>query len=205
MSPKKNRHTAAAAIDTEATATGVDIVGQRRPREEPVEEQRAVDPRRREEEPKWTLASPIETILIYQSKVSIVKEMRFKEFVRYHTGMDLPQSDNDPLMSSVVTNPVRYIPNQELREEIESIHEFQKLQQILRDAAKLNSEGIFTLEQWNSFPKKDTFVSGLTKGILNGIRIQNTPILQDGEVLPGFYDSVYQADWHHIVKTPKSS
>eukprot|EP00758_Cryptobia_borreli_P016910 Tbor_TRINITY_DN6147_c3_g1::TRINITY_DN6147_c3_g1_i24::g.22134::m.22134 len=131
--------------------------------------------------------------------------MRFKEFVRYHTGMDLPQSDNDPLMSSVVTNPVRYIPNQELREEIESIHEFQKLQQILRDAAKLNSEGIFTLEQWNSFPKKDTFVSGLTKGILNGIRIQNTPILQDGEVLPGFYDSVYQADWHHIVKTPKSS
>eukprot|EP00758_Cryptobia_borreli_P016898 Tbor_TRINITY_DN6147_c3_g1::TRINITY_DN6147_c3_g1_i13::g.22123::m.22123 len=132
--------------------------------------------------------------------------MRFKEFVRHYLGMDLPQCVRDPLMSTVTLEDLEeLVTDRALRRRIQSIHEFQKLQQILRDAAKLNSEGIFTLEQWNSFPKKDTFVSGLTKGILNGIRIQNTPILQDGEVLPGFYDSVYQADWHHIVKTPKSS
>eukprot|EP00758_Cryptobia_borreli_P016907 Tbor_TRINITY_DN6147_c3_g1::TRINITY_DN6147_c3_g1_i22::g.22132::m.22132 len=135
--------------------------------------------------------------------------MRFKEFVRHYLGMDLPQCVRDPLMSTVTLEDLEeLVTNQALRKRIESIHEFQKLQelqQILRDAAKLKSEGIFTLEQWNSFPEKDTFVSRLSKGILNGIRIQNTPILQDGEVLPGFYDSVYQADWHHIVKTPKSS
>eukprot|EP00758_Cryptobia_borreli_P016915 Tbor_TRINITY_DN6147_c3_g1::TRINITY_DN6147_c3_g1_i3::g.22113::m.22113 len=128
--------------------------------------------------------------------------MRFKEFVRHYLGMDLPQCVRDPLMSTVTLEDLEELVTDEaLRRKIQSIQAFQ----ILCDAAKLKSEGIFTLEQWNSFPKKDTFVSGLTKGILNGIRIQNTPILQDGEVLPGFYDSVYQADWHHIVKTPKSS
>ncbi|EKF32023.1 retrotransposon hot spot (RHS) protein, putative [Trypanosoma cruzi marinkellei] len=116
-------------------------------------------------------------------------------------------------------SPDTYIKNQQLLEEIYNLRDYQ----ILTDRSKLSSRGVNFLNDWRDFKEKHT-LSPLAKEKINGALTQirtelarweaeerakwraEENVRQDTEEkttkLEGFYKSVYDAKWHHVLGFP---
>ncbi|ESS54957.1 retrotransposon hot spot (RHS) protein [Trypanosoma cruzi Dm28c] len=69
------------------------------------------------------------------------------------------------------------------------------------DVRKLQENGVFSLEQWEEYEGKDT-ASPLVKGTLDAAlsRVQTSTSVVKSTVLKGYYESVHNARWHHVVE-----
>ncbi|RNF10377.1 retrotransposon hot spot (RHS) protein [Trypanosoma cruzi] len=72
-----------------------------------------------------------------------------------------------------------------------------------KDVRMLHEKGVVSLEQWRDYEGKDT-VSPLVKGTLDAAlsRVQTSTSVVKSTVLKGYYESVYNARWHHVVEVP---
>ncbi|PWV01230.1 putative retrotransposon hot spot (RHS) protein [Trypanosoma cruzi] len=201
MPPKRNR---VQGGNARSRASAVPQGGQRRARPEsedvtdqPAATQIRVEARR----PEWTMSSTVEDILLEGRTLST--NMKLNDFLRnYVGGTAAVGEEHNVTMQVFVRRPNAYVQDQQLLEEILNLTEYQ--------VYKLHHEGVFSLEQWRDFKKKDT-VAPLAREKLNAALTEvqkeekarrEAAKVPEAEILEGCYESVYNAGWHHVVEVP---
>ncbi|PWV07599.1 putative retrotransposon hot spot protein (RHS) [Trypanosoma cruzi] len=160
-------------------------------------------PRRRVEEtrrPQWGLFSWVEDVLLGGKARG--NYMKLNDFLRGHIGPSAVVDERyNVTMEVFLVEPRNYVQDQKLLEEIFNLSEYQVLQEmrgLRRDTYNVSQMGVRSLRQWRDFERKD-MVSPLARreldaalrGVLKEEKIQMSE---------GFYDSLYNARWHHVVE-----
>ncbi|ESS62185.1 retrotransposon hot spot (RHS) protein [Trypanosoma cruzi Dm28c] len=148
--------------------------------------------------PQWTMSSTVEDILLEGSTNR--NEMRLNDFLRRYLGDEwVVKRNGNVTMGNFVQNPETFIKKKRLLSTIKALPSYQALEAIY----KLHHEGVFFLRQWRDYEGKDT-VSPPAKGTLDAAlsRVQTSTSVVKSTVLKGYYESVYNASWHHVVEIP---
>ncbi|PWV07606.1 putative retrotransposon hot spot protein (RHS) [Trypanosoma cruzi] len=128
--------------------------------------------------------------------------MKLNDFLRGHIGPSAVVDERyNVTMEVFLVEPRNYVQDQKLLEEIFNLSEYQVLQEmrgLRRDTYNVSQMGVRSLRQWRDFERKD-MVSPLARreldaalrGVLKEEKIQMSE---------GFYDSLYNARWHHVVE-----
>ncbi|RNF00614.1 retrotransposon hot spot (RHS) protein [Trypanosoma cruzi] len=198
MPPKRNR-VQGGNVETQAS-TVPQGDGQRRamPEFEGETGQPAATRRRAKKarRPEWTMSSTVRDILLEGSTLST--NMRLNDFLRSNLdGRVAVDEDHNVTMEAFFQEPDDYVQDQRLLEEILNLTAYQALEAVY----KLHHEGVFSLGQWRGYRRKNT-VALLARGKINAAlsRAQTSTPVVISKVLRGFYNSVYNASWHHVVK-----
>ncbi|EKF29583.1 retrotransposon hot spot (RHS) protein, putative [Trypanosoma cruzi marinkellei] len=111
--------------------------------------------------PQWTLDSRVEDVLLDGDTLST--KMRLNDFLQnYFGGMAAVDEDHNVAMEFFGQEPYAYVQGQQLLE-ILNVTEYQ--------VYKLHHKGVFSLEQWRKFERKDT-VTPFARGKLNAALTQ---------------------------------
>ncbi|KAF5214092.1 hypothetical protein ECC02_013342 [Trypanosoma cruzi] len=135
--------------------------------------------RRRVEEtrqPKWTMSSSVEDILLGGDTST---EMKLNDFLRNCVGGRAAVDEDDNVTMEVfVQEPDPYVQDQRLLRIIFNLTEYQEMKReldereiLLEDITKLHHESVFSIEQWRDYEVKDTITS-LARGKLNAALTQ---------------------------------
>ncbi|RNC38103.1 putative retrotransposon hot spot (RHS) protein, partial [Trypanosoma cruzi] len=146
--------------------------------------------------PNWTMSSSVKDILLEGS--TLRTDMKLNDFLRnYVGGRAAVGEDHNVTMQVFVQEPDAYVQDQRLLRIIFNLTEYQALEAINR----LHHEGVVSLEQWRDYEGKDT-VTPIARGKINAAlsRAQTSTPVVFSKVLKGFYNSVYNASWSHVVK-----
>ncbi|EKG00139.1 retrotransposon hot spot (RHS) protein, putative [Trypanosoma cruzi] len=102
-------------------------------------------------------------------------------------------------MEAFLLRPTMFINDNEILGLITALPSYQALEAI----NKLRHEGVFFLEQWRGFRRKNT-VALLARGKINAAlpRAQTSTPVVNSKVLKGCYEPVYIARCHHVVEVP---
>ncbi|EKG00621.1 retrotransposon hot spot (RHS) protein, putative, partial [Trypanosoma cruzi] len=162
--------------------------------------------RRRVEEtrrPQWTLDSEVKDVLLGGEAGGNC--MKLNDFLRRHIGPSAVVDERyNVTMEVFLLEPKTYVQDQQLLEEIFNLTEYHALQETYKlrgDTYRLYREGVIFLEQWGNFERKD-MCTPLARLKLNAA-LKVAPKEGGEEMLEGFYDSVYNARWHHLVEVPE--
>ncbi|PWU89953.1 putative retrotransposon hot spot protein (RHS) [Trypanosoma cruzi] len=153
--------------------------------------------------PNWTMSSSVEDVLLEGSTLST--DMKLNDFLRnYVGGRAAVGEDHNVTMQVFVQEPGAYVQDQRLLRIIFNLTEYQELDEmkiLLEAINKLHHEGVVSLEQWRDYEGKDT-VTPIARGKINAAlsRAQTSTPVVFSKVLKGFYNSVYNASWSHVVK-----
>ncbi|PWV06840.1 putative retrotransposon hot spot protein (RHS) [Trypanosoma cruzi] len=136
--------------------------GQRRarPESEGVTGQPAATRRRakRARRPEWTMSSTVRDILLEGS--TGMAKMKLNDFLRNYVGGGAAvDEDHNVTMEVFVQEPDDYVQDQQIFDEIHNLTEYQVLEGrgvILEATTNLEGEGVFILEEWRDFGRKDT-------------------------------------------------
>ncbi|PWU97404.1 putative retrotransposon hot spot (RHS) protein [Trypanosoma cruzi] len=114
--------------------------------------------------PQWTLLSRVEDVMLEGSTSRT--NMKLNDFLRNHVGgRAAVDEDHNVTMEMFVQGPDDYVQDQQLLEVILNLAAYRELVAIY----KLHCEGVFFLEQWNIYERKDTatpFARGKLKAAL---------------------------------------
>ncbi|PWU85724.1 putative retrotransposon hot spot (RHS) protein [Trypanosoma cruzi] len=153
--------------------------------------------------PQWTLDSEVKDVLLEGELV--VELIRLNDFLREHCG---PRAVVDEVhnvwLGVFLMDPDAYVQDQQLLGQILDLEVYQLLQRsqkLLMDTMKLHERGVHRLEQWWGFERKD-MCTPLARLKINAA-LKVAPKEGGEEMLEGFYDSVYNARWHHLVEVPE--
>ncbi|EAN97802.1 putative retrotransposon hot spot protein (RHS) [Trypanosoma cruzi] len=148
-------------VETQASAVPQGD-GQRRarPESEGVTGQPAATRRRAKKarRPEWTMSSTVRDILLEGS--TGMANMKLNDFLRNYVGGGAAvDEDHNVTMEVFVQEPDDYVQDQQLFDEIHNLTEYQVLEGrrvLLEATTKLEGEGVFILEEWRDFGRKDT-------------------------------------------------
>ncbi|PWU84828.1 putative retrotransposon hot spot protein (RHS,) [Trypanosoma cruzi] len=165
--------------------------------------------RRREAEMKFTMSTNIEDVL-FQGGVR-VKDIKLNDFLLLEMeGSGIVDTNRDVSLEEFFNEPARYIPDAEVLKGMKTTVRYLKMGRAVmrevdmeKDVRMLHEKGVVSLEQWRDYEGKDT-VSPLAKGTLDAAlsRVQTSTSVVKSTVLKGYYESVYNASWHHVVEIP---
>ncbi|PWU82816.1 putative retrotransposon hot spot protein (RHS,) [Trypanosoma cruzi] len=159
--------------------------------------------RRRAEEPQQqqlTMSSTVKDILLEGS--TLRTEMKLNDFLRSNLGgRGVVDTNENVALEAFLLRPTMFINDNEILGLITALPSYQALEAI----NKLHHEGVYSLEQWRGFRRKNT-VALLARGKINAAlpRAQTSTPVVNSKVLKGCYESVYNASWHHFKEVPDS-
>ncbi|RNF08504.1 retrotransposon hot spot (RHS) protein [Trypanosoma cruzi] len=125
-------------------------------------------------------------------------------------GSGIVDTNRDVSLEEFFNEPARYIPDAEVLKGMKTTVRYLKMGRAVmrevdmeKDVRMLHEKGVVSLEQWRDYEGKDT-VSPLAKGTLDAAlsRVQTSTSVVKSTVLKGYYESVYNASWHHVVEIP---
>ncbi|RNF09212.1 retrotransposon hot spot (RHS) protein, partial [Trypanosoma cruzi] len=158
MPPKRNR-VQGGNVETQAS-TVPQGDGQRRAMPELGGEtgQPAATRRRAEaRQQQWTMNSTVRDILLEGS--TGMANMKLNDFLRdYVGGGAAVDEDHNVTMEVFVQEPDDYLQDQQIFDEIHNITEYRELEErgiLLEATTNLEGEGVFILEEWRDFGRKD--------------------------------------------------
>ncbi|EAN99306.1 retrotransposon hot spot (RHS) protein, putative [Trypanosoma cruzi] len=164
---------------------------------------------RRAQEMEFTISTTIEDVL-FKGRVR-VKDTKLNDFLTMEFGgKGIVATNRDVLLKEFFKEPARYIHDARVLDEIRATDRYLKMGRAVMDEVNmeedvrmLHENGVFSLEQWREYEGKDT-VTSLAKGKLNAAlsRAQISTSVVKSTVLKGYYESVYNAGWSHVVEVP---
>ncbi|RNC51118.1 retrotransposon hot spot (RHS) protein, partial [Trypanosoma cruzi] len=166
---------------------------------------------RRAQEMKFTISTNIEDVL-FKGRVRD-KDMKLNDFLTVRFGgKGVVDTNEDVLLEEFFKEPARYIPDARVLNEIKTTVRYLKMGRAVMEeldmeevVRMIHENGVLSLEQWRDYEGKDT-VTPLVKGTLNAAlsRAQISTSVVKSTVLKGYYESVYNAGWSHLVEVPDS-
>ncbi|RNE95618.1 retrotransposon hot spot (RHS) protein, partial [Trypanosoma conorhini] len=171
--------------------------------------------RRRVEEapagPQWNLTTAVEEVLL--AGFDVTEQMTLNDFIRRYVDPDFVLEGRNVMMGVFARRPEHYIRDEWLLGEILNSQAYQLLEDarnLRADARNLAVQGVSSLDQWKEFEHKDT-VTLLAKGKLDRAlavakRAERSAWIQRivSQPLPeGFYNSVLNAKWSHVLGFPE--
>ncbi|RNC41641.1 retrotransposon hot spot (RHS) protein [Trypanosoma cruzi] len=164
---------------------------------------------RRAREMKFTISTNIEDVL-FKGRVR-VKDVKLNDFLLLRFGgKGILVTNRSVSLEEFFKEPARYIPDAEVLKGMKTAVCYLKMgravmkeldmEEVLR---MLHEKGVVSLEQWRDYGGKDT-VTPLAKGTLDAAlsEAQISTSVVKSTVLKGYYESVYNASWSHVVEVP---
>ncbi|EKF98298.1 retrotransposon hot spot (RHS) protein, putative [Trypanosoma cruzi] len=116
--------------------------------------------------PEWTMSSTVEDVLLEGSTNRT--DMKLNDFLRSKLGDEwVVKKKGNVIMEVFVQEPDAYVQDQQLLRRIFNLTEYQ----VLEATYKLHHKGVFSLEQWRDYERKDT-ITPLARGKLNAVLTQ---------------------------------
>ncbi|PWV14650.1 putative retrotransposon hot spot (RHS) protein [Trypanosoma cruzi] len=176
-------------------------------------DQLAATRRRMEEarQPQWTLDSRVEDVLLEATARST--NMKLGDFLwQNFGGRGVVDTNRNVLLKEFLKEPARYIRDAGALNEIHASSHYERVRNDLgnkvvfdEDVRKLEENGVNTLIDWLE-------AAAGVKAVVHCItRVSLDPFLEDvrnsmrmsaSNILEGFYESVYNARWSHLVEVP---
>ncbi|PWU87363.1 putative retrotransposon hot spot protein (RHS) [Trypanosoma cruzi] len=164
---------------------------------------------RRAQEMKFTISTTIEEVL-FKGGVR-VKEKKLNDFLTMELdGRGVVDTNRGVLLKEFFKDPARYIHDEGVLREIQTTDAYLRMERAVKgeiifenDQSKLDDKGVGNLLGWSeAAPEVKTTVHNFTKqsldAALEGASKPTTTIAP--EKLEGYYESVYNARWHHVVE-----
>ncbi|RNC39239.1 putative retrotransposon hot spot (RHS) protein, partial [Trypanosoma cruzi] len=162
---------------------------------------------RRAQEMKITMSTNIEDVL-FKGGVR-VKDIKLNDFLTLRfDGKGIVATNRDVSLEEFFKEPTEYIHDARVLNEIKKTVPFLKMGRAVMDEVymeevvrMLHENGVFSLEQWEEYEGKDTVTPterGKINAALSQARISTSVVTST--VLKEYYESVYNARWHHVVE-----
>ncbi|KAF5215099.1 hypothetical protein ECC02_012234 [Trypanosoma cruzi] len=173
----------------------------------------AEERRRRAQEMKFTISTTIEDVL-FKGGVR-VKEKKLNDFLTMELdGRGIVATNRDVLLEEFFKDPKKYIRVKGALKEIQASDRYLSMQRAVReeiifeeDRSKLRDKGVSNLLGWSEAAANvKTTVHEFTKQFLDAAleEVRNPTTTGVSEKLEGYYESVYNARWSHVVELPDS-
>ncbi|PBJ74693.1 retrotransposon hot spot (RHS) protein [Trypanosoma cruzi cruzi] len=176
-------------------------------------DQLAATRRRMEEarQPQWTLDSRVEDVL--QEATARSTNMKLGDFLwQNFGGRGVVDTNRNVLLKEFLKDPARYIRDEGVLNEIHASSHYERVRNDLRDKVvfdedvrKLEENGVNTLIDWiEATAGVKAVVHGITKVSLDPFLedVRNSMRMSASNIPEGFYESVYNARWSHVVEVP---
>ncbi|KAF5215782.1 hypothetical protein ECC02_011492 [Trypanosoma cruzi] len=161
--------------------------------------------------PQWTLDSRVEDVLLEATAPNT--NMKLNDFLTMVLdGEGVVDTNRNVLLKEFFKDPTRYIRDEGILNEIHASGHYKCVRNDLRnkvvfdeDVRKLEENGVNTLIGWlEAAAGVKEIVHGTTKQFLDAFLedVRNSMRMSASNKLEGFYESVYNARWSHLVEVP---
>ncbi|RNE95876.1 putative retrotransposon hot spot (RHS) protein, partial [Trypanosoma cruzi] len=166
---------------------------------------------RRAQEMKFTISINIEDVL-FRGEFRY-REMKLNDFLLLRFGgKGVVATNRSVLLEEFFKEPARYIRDAEVLNEIKTSYPYLRMEWIVKeemffeeDVKKLHYNHVSTLLGWSlATPEVKEIVHWITKQSLDAFLedVRNPMRMSASNILKGFYESVYNARWSHVVEVP---
>ncbi|KAF8276067.1 putative retrotransposon hot spot (RHS) protein, partial [Trypanosoma cruzi] len=173
----------------------------------------AEERRRRAQEMKFTMSTNIEDVL-FRGEFRY-REMKLNDFLLMRFGVrGVVATNRSVLLEEFFKDPARYIRDARVLNEIQITDAYLRIEWVVReemdkgeDVRKLKQAGVFNLQKWSeAAPEVKESVHEITKSFLDAAAEEaaSKPTMTTvvSIKMEGYYESVYNARWHHVVEVP---
>ncbi|PWV16942.1 putative retrotransposon hot spot protein (RHS) [Trypanosoma cruzi] len=166
---------------------------------------------RREQQIKFTLSIGIEDVLS-RGRVR-ANNTKLNDFLTVELGgKGVVDANRNVLLEEFVRDPEKYIGDEGVLNEIKTLYNYVRMEIAVRkemnfceDLQSLYNKGVHNLLKWSEAAAEvKAGVHGITKDTLDAalVEVRYRTITSASITLEGFYESVYNARWHHVVEVP---
>ncbi|PWU88102.1 putative retrotransposon hot spot protein (RHS,) [Trypanosoma cruzi] len=167
---------------------------------------------RRLQEMKYTISTTIEDVL-FRGEFRY-REKKLNDFLLMRFGgRGVVATNRDILLEEFFKEPASYIHDAGVLNEIQITDAYLRIEGVVReemdkgeDVRKLKQAGVFNLQNWSeAAPEVKESVHEITKSFLDAaLQEANKPTMTTvvSIKMEGYYESVYNARWHHVVEVP---
>ncbi|PWV16744.1 putative retrotransposon hot spot (RHS) protein [Trypanosoma cruzi] len=167
--------------------------------------------RRRAQEMKFTISTTIEEAL-FKGGVR-VKEKKLNDFLTMELGgRGVVATNRSVLLKEFFKDPTKYIRDKGVLNEIQITDAYARMEGVVRDEMdmeedikKLYKNGVRTLLKWSEAAAEvKAGVHDITNEFLDAalVELRDPTTTGASEKLEGYYESVYNARWSHVVEIP---
>ncbi|RNE95770.1 putative retrotransposon hot spot (RHS) protein, partial [Trypanosoma cruzi] len=167
--------------------------------------------RRRAQEMKFTISTTIEDVL-FRGEFRY-REMKLNDFLLLRFGgKGVVATNRSVLLEEFFKDPARYIHDEGVLNEIKASDGYWRMERTVKeemnmeeDVKKLHYNHVISLLGWSlATPEVKESVHEITKQSLDAALedVRNPMRMSASNILKGFYESVYNASWHHVVEVP---
>ncbi|RNF12047.1 putative retrotransposon hot spot (RHS) protein [Trypanosoma cruzi] len=165
--------------------------------------------RRRAQKMKFTISANIEDVL-FRGEFRY-REMELNDFLLLRFGgKGVVATNRSVLLEEFFKEPARYIRDAGVLNEIKTTYCYWSMEETVKDemvfeedVKKLHYNHVSTLLGWSlATPEVKEIVHCITKAFLDAFleEVRNPMRMSASNILKGFYESVYNARWHHVVE-----
>ncbi|PWU87203.1 putative retrotransposon hot spot (RHS) protein [Trypanosoma cruzi] len=158
---------------------------------------------------KFTISANIEDVL-FRGEFRY-REMELNDFLLLRFGgKGVLDANRSVLLEEFFKDPARYIRDEGVLNEIKTTHCYWRMERIVKgevnmeeNVKKLHYNHVSTLLGWSlATPEVKEIVHWITKQSLDAFLedVRNPMRMSASNILEGFYESVYNARWSHVVK-----
>ncbi|PWU94859.1 putative retrotransposon hot spot (RHS) protein [Trypanosoma cruzi] len=175
------------------------------------EKARRKEKARREEQIKFNLTLSIEDA-IFQRRARVYKMKLNRFLMRELDGRGVVATNRSVLLKEFFEDPAKYIPDARVLNEIKTTDAYLSIEGVVReemdkveDVSKLKQAGVYNLQKWSEATAQvKESVHEITKSFLDAAlqEARNRMATSAPIYLEGYYESVYNARWHHVVEVP---
>ncbi|EKG01070.1 retrotransposon hot spot (RHS) protein, putative, partial [Trypanosoma cruzi] len=169
--------------------------------------------RRRAQEMKFTISTTIEDVL-FRGEFRY-REMKLNDFLLLRFGgKGIVATKENVLLEEFFKDPARYIHDEGVLNEIKASDGYLRMERTVKgevnmeeDVKKLHYNHVISLLGWSlATPEVKEIVHWITKQSLDAALedVRNPMRMSASNILKGFYESVYNARWSHVVEVPGS-
>ncbi|EKF98875.1 retrotransposon hot spot (RHS) protein, putative, partial [Trypanosoma cruzi] len=139
--------------------------------------------------------------------------MKLNRFLmRELDGRGVVATNRSVLLKEFFEDPAKYIPDARVLNEIKTTDAYLSIEGVVReemdkveDVSKLKQAGVYNLQKWSEATAQvKESVHEITKSFLDAAlqEARNRMATSAPIYLEGYYESVYNARWHHVVEVP---
>ncbi|PWU85506.1 putative retrotransposon hot spot (RHS) protein [Trypanosoma cruzi] len=165
--------------------------------------------RRRAQKMKFTISANIEDVL-FRGEFRY-REMKLNDFLTLRFGgKGVVATNRSVLLEEFFKEPARYIRDAGVLNEIKTSYPYLRMEWIVKeemffeeDVKKLHYNHVISLLGWSlATPEVKEIVHWITKQSLDAFleEVRNPMRMSASNILKGFYESVYNARWSHVVE-----
>ncbi|KAF8279277.1 putative retrotransposon hot spot (RHS) protein, partial [Trypanosoma cruzi] len=166
---------------------------------------------RREQQIKFTLSTKIEDVLLRRRVRA--NNTKLNDFLTVELGgKGVVDANRNVLLEEFVRDPEKYIGDEGVLNGIKKLYNYVRMEIAVRDEMNfcedlrsLYNKGVHNLLKWSEAAAEvKASVHGITKDTLDAalVDVRYRTITSTPITLKGFYESVCNARWHHVVEVP---